>query len=77
MDLNEDTSGATDANKEEVNKRTKRGYNQQNLGCRGVFDKAIFAKLDQLCEDCYDFFRLIEIHQLCRYGTHLISVQAH
>ena len=64
LDLKDETAIA--ANEEEVNKRVKRAYHQQNVGCRGVFNKAIFAKLDQLCNDCYDLFRLTEIHNLCR-----------
>ncbi|GFY55367.1 hypothetical protein TNIN_85291 [Trichonephila inaurata madagascariensis] len=28
-----------------------------DLGCMGVFDKAKFARLDRVCEECYQLFR--------------------
>ncbi|KAJ8925968.1 hypothetical protein NQ315_009821 [Exocentrus adspersus] len=37
-----------------------------DLQCKGVYDKSIFAKLDRICEDCYNLFREPSIHSLCR-----------
>lgn len=37
-----------------------------DLDCKGVYDKSIFAKLDRICEDCYNLFREPSIHSLCR-----------
>ncbi|XP_034951409.1 ion transport peptide [Chelonus insularis] len=42
----------------------KRSY--IDLGCKGVYDKSIFARLDRVCEDCYNLFREPQIHSLCR-----------
>ncbi|KAJ9587004.1 hypothetical protein L9F63_019401 [Diploptera punctata] len=36
------------------------------LQCKGVFDKTIFARLDRVCEDCYNLFREPHLHTLCR-----------
>nr|CAH7744101.1 unnamed protein product [Callosobruchus chinensis] len=43
---------------------TKRSF--ADLRCRGVYDKSIFARLDRICEDCYNLFREPSIHSLCR-----------
>uniref|UniRef100_A0A8D8RWE2 Ion transport peptide n=1 Tax=Cacopsylla melanoneura TaxID=428564 RepID=A0A8D8RWE2_9HEMI len=37
-----------------------------DIQCKGVYDKSIFARLDRICEDCYDLFRAPQIHTLCR-----------
>lgn len=37
------------------------------LGCLGVYDKAKFARLDRVCEDCYQLYREPDIHSACRY----------
>lgn len=37
-----------------------------DIQCKGVYDKSIFARLDRICEDCYDLFRAPQIHSLCR-----------
>nr|XP_018900376.1 PREDICTED: ion transport peptide isoform X2 [Bemisia tabaci] len=39
-----------------------------NLECKGVYDKSIFAKLDRICEDCYNLFREPQLHSQCRSG---------
>ncbi|XP_041984553.1 CHH-like protein isoform X2 [Aricia agestis] len=39
-----------------------------NLQCKGVFDAAIFARLDRVCDDCYNLFREPELYTLCRDG---------
>ncbi|GFX83776.1 ion transport peptide-like [Trichonephila clavipes] len=37
-----------------------------DLGCMGVFDKAKFARLDRVCEECYQLFRESDVHTSCR-----------
>lgn len=36
------------------------------LGCLGVYDRAKFARLDRICEECYQLYREPEIHTACR-----------
>ena len=36
------------------------------LGCMGVYDKSKFARLDRVCEECYQIFRQPDIHTSCR-----------
>ncbi|KAK0163657.1 hypothetical protein PV327_007318 [Microctonus hyperodae] len=43
----------------------KRSY--IDLGCKGVYDKSIFARLDRVCEDCYNLFREPTLHTLCSF----------
>ncbi|CAH1365221.1 hypothetical protein MTP99_001518 [Tenebrio molitor] len=43
---------------------TKRSF--FDIQCKGVYDKSIFAKLDSICEDCYNLFREPQLHSLCR-----------
>ncbi|XP_018574387.1 ion transport peptide-like isoform X3 [Anoplophora glabripennis] len=43
---------------------TKRSF--FDIQCKGVYDKSIFARLDRICEDCYNLFREPSIHSLCR-----------
>ncbi|XP_045478547.1 ion transport peptide-like [Harmonia axyridis] len=37
-----------------------------DIQCKGVYDKSIFARLDRICEDCYNLFREPQVHSLCR-----------
>ncbi|KAG7301730.1 hypothetical protein JYU34_014717 [Plutella xylostella] len=37
-----------------------------NLQCKGVYDASIFARLDRICDDCYNLFREPELYTLCR-----------
>ena len=37
-----------------------------SLGCLGVYDKSKFARLDRVCEECYQMFREPDIHAMCR-----------
>lgn len=37
-----------------------------DIQCKGVYDKSIFARLDRICEDCYNLFREPQLHSLCR-----------
>ncbi|KAF2900577.1 hypothetical protein ILUMI_05619 [Ignelater luminosus] len=43
---------------------TKRAFADQQ--CKGVYDKSIYARLDRICEDCYNLFREPELHTLCK-----------
>lgn len=36
------------------------------LGCLGVYDKAKFARLDRVCEECYQLYREPGIYTACR-----------
>ncbi|XP_012544168.1 CHH-like protein isoform X1 [Bombyx mandarina] len=36
------------------------------LECKGVFDAAIFARLDRICDDCFNLFREPQLYTLCR-----------
>lgn len=36
------------------------------LGCLGIYDKAKFARLDRVCEECYQLYREPDIHTACR-----------
>lgn len=38
-----------------------------DIQCKGVYDKSLFARLDRICEDCYNLFREPQLHSLCRY----------
>ncbi|XP_014482557.1 PREDICTED: ion transport peptide-like [Dinoponera quadriceps] len=37
-----------------------------DIQCKGVYDKSIFARLDRICEDCYNLFREPQLHMLCK-----------
>ena len=45
--------------------RNKRSY--ADLQCRGIYDPSIFARLERVCEDCYNLYKDDEVHGLCRY----------
>ena len=30
-----------------------------DIQCKGVYDKGIFAKLDRVCDDCYNLYRFV------------------
>ncbi|XP_015913567.1 crustacean hyperglycemic hormone [Parasteatoda tepidariorum] len=42
----------------------KRGFS--DLGCMGVYDKSKFARLDRVCEECYQLVRESDVHTSCR-----------
>lgn len=44
--------------------RNKRSY--ADLQCRGIYDPSIFARLERVCEDCYNLYKDDEVHGLCR-----------
>nr|ABO43963.1 putative ion transport peptide precursor [Daphnia magna] len=37
-----------------------------DINCKGLYDKSIFARLDRICQDCYNLYREPELHTLCR-----------
>ncbi|KAF8763966.1 Ion transport peptide like protein [Argiope bruennichi] len=47
-----------------VDREAKRSFS--DLGCMGVYDKAKFARLDRVCEECYQLFRESDVHTSCR-----------
>lgn len=49
------------------NKRSRDKRSFYHIHCKGIYDKSIFAKVDQICEDCYNLFREQKLHTLCRY----------
>ncbi|XP_055941378.1 ion transport peptide-like [Argiope bruennichi] len=52
---------ATGTNAQEDSKRSF-----SDLGCMGVYDKAKFARLDRVCEECYQLFRESDVLTSCR-----------
>ncbi|CAH2042689.1 unnamed protein product, partial [Iphiclides podalirius] len=36
------------------------------LQCKGIYDASIFARLDRICDDCYNLFREPSLYNLCR-----------
>ncbi|XP_015785390.1 CHH-like protein isoform X1 [Tetranychus urticae] len=36
------------------------------VGCYGDYDKAMFARLDRLCEECYELYRVPDLFTQCR-----------
>ncbi|XP_015513537.1 ion transport peptide-like isoform X1 [Neodiprion pinetum] len=36
-----------------------------DIHCKGVYDRSLFARLDRICEDCYNLFREPQLHSLC------------
>lgn len=47
-----------------------------DLQCKGVYDKSIFARLDLICDDCYNLFREPQLHQLCRWVLSTIWISS-
>ncbi|XP_054724453.1 crustacean hyperglycemic hormone-like [Uloborus diversus] len=43
---------------------TKRSFVQQ--GCMGMFDRSKFARLDSVCEECYELYREPDVSVICR-----------
>ena len=48
-----------------VSHLNKRSY--ADLQCRGIYDASIFARLERVCEDCYNLYKDDEVLGLCRY----------
>lgn len=55
------TTGAGQVEAKGIFKRSFAG-----LGCLGVYDKAKYARLDRVCEECYQLYREPDIHTACR-----------
>ncbi|KAG9511206.1 hypothetical protein GZH46_00223 [Fragariocoptes setiger] len=55
------SSGYYVAQAREIRKRSFAG-----LGCLGFYDKAKFARLERVCEECYQLYREPDIHSMCR-----------
>ncbi|XP_022240548.1 crustacean hyperglycemic hormone A-like [Limulus polyphemus] len=36
------------------------------LGCMGTYDKAKFARLNRICEECYNLYRIPSVQEDCR-----------
>ena len=47
-----------------VSVMNKRSYS--DLQCRGIYDASIFARLERVCEDCYNLYKDDEVLGLCR-----------
>ncbi|CAB0038395.1 unnamed protein product [Trichogramma brassicae] len=43
---------------------SKRSF--MDIQCKGFYDRSHFARLDRICEDCYNLFREPQLHSLCR-----------
>ncbi|XP_077287138.1 ion transport peptide [Arctopsyche grandis] len=43
---------------------TKRSFYE--IECKGVYDKSMFARVDRVCEDCYNLYREPQLHSQCR-----------
>lgn len=46
-----------------------------DIQCKGVYDKSLFARLDRICEDCYNLFREPQLHTLCRWISKISQTQ--
>lgn len=58
----------------EQNKRSRDKRSFYHIHCKGIYDKSIFARVDQICEDCYNLFREQKLHTLCRYVSFKILI---
>ena len=38
-----------------------------DAGCEGRLDLPKFAKVNQVCEECYSLYKEIDVYKLCRY----------
>lgn len=46
--------------------RIKNKKSFSSIGCLGTYDKSKFARLDRVCDECYQIYRNPEIHNTCR-----------
>lgn len=51
-----------------INKRST-----ADLQCRGIYDASIFARLERVCEDCYNLYKDDEVLGHCRYFRITVS----
>ena len=47
--------------------RVGRSRTYVQLRCGGIYDQQIFAKLEKVCDDCFNLYKDPEVHGLCRY----------
>merc|ERR1719378_287284 len=46
--------------------RVGRSRTYVQLRCGGIYDQQIFAKLEKVCDDCFNLYKDPEVHGLCR-----------
>merc|ERR1719334_2405070 len=46
--------------------RVGRSRTYVELGCMGIYDEQIFAKLEQVCDDCLNLYKEPIVHTVCR-----------
>lgn len=61
-------TGSTQQSTRQQHSESKGIYKRSfaGLGCLGVYDKGKFARLDRVCEECYQLYREPDIHAACR-----------
>ncbi|KAG9509834.1 hypothetical protein GZH46_01636 [Fragariocoptes setiger] len=64
--------GNSEQNQSEARDLFKRSFS--GLGCLGNFDKAKFARLERVCEECYQLYREPDLHSMCRQDCFRNSV---
>ncbi|KAL1470407.1 hypothetical protein MTO96_040457 [Rhipicephalus appendiculatus] len=50
----------------------KRSFHE--LGCRGNFEQSYLARLERVCEECYQLYQNPEAYNLCRYTVELLRL---
>lgn len=58
----------------EMLKRNSLNLSKKNIpeDCQGRYDTGLYSRLESVCEDCYNLYKLPEVHQMCRqdcFGT--------
>jgi hypothetical protein len=41
----------------------------QDMKCKGMYEKTMFAKLENVCEGCHRLYQDLDIPTLCRYSS--------
>lgn len=44
----------------------KRSRTYVELRCGGIYDQSMFAKLEQVCDDCFNLYKEPQVHGMCR-----------
>ena len=44
----------------------KRSKTYVQLRCGGIYDQQMFAKLEQVCDDCFNLYKEPQVHGMCR-----------
>ncbi|KAL1450339.1 hypothetical protein MTO96_043926 [Rhipicephalus appendiculatus] len=42
------------------------------LGCRGNFEQSYLARLERVCEECYQLYQNPKAYNMCRYATEFL-----